>query len=132
MFRSSFGRLLLSAGLSALLACPALADTRVEIIRDNWGVPHVYADDVHGLYAGFGYSVAQDRLFQMEMARRSVLGEVAEVLGIERLPAIYGFAGAWFTLTLFSYPYVLLTTRAALRGMNGSYSMPANRSCSTL
>ena len=86
MSRSLLGRLLLSAGLSVLVACPALADTQVEIVRDNWGVPHVYADDVHGLYAGFGYSVAQDRLFQMEMARRSVLGEVAEVLGIERLP----------------------------------------------
>lgn len=80
------GRMLRSASLPVLFAFPALADSSVEIIRDNWGVPHVYADDVFGLYAGFGYSVAQDRLFQMEMARRSVLGQVSEVLGAEQLP----------------------------------------------
>lgn len=75
-----------SAILALGLAGPALADTQFELIRDGWGVPHVYADDAFGLYAGFGYSVAQDRMFQMEMARRAVMGEVAEVLGIERLP----------------------------------------------
>ncbi|WP_374303595.1 penicillin acylase family protein [Paracoccus sp. (in: a-proteobacteria)] len=58
---------------------PALAPSRVEVIRNDRGVPHVYADDTHGVYTGFGYAVAQDRLFQMEMARRSVLGTVAEV-----------------------------------------------------
>jgi len=53
----------------------------VEIIRDNYGVPHVYAKNTYGLYFGFGYSIATDRLFEMEMARRTVLGTVAEVLG---------------------------------------------------
>ena len=55
------------------------------ILRDQWGIPQVYADDVYGLYAGFGYAVAEDRLFQMEMARRSVLGTVSEVLGAEHV-----------------------------------------------
>lgn len=36
---------------------------------------------MRGLLHGFGYAVAEDRLFQMEMARCSVLGTVAEVLG---------------------------------------------------
>jgi acyl-homoserine lactone acylase PvdQ len=44
-------------------------------------VPHIYANDTRGLFYGYGYAVAEDRLFQMEMARRSVLGTVAEVLG---------------------------------------------------
>ena len=35
-------------------------------------------------------------------------------LGVERLPDIYGFPGAMLTLTFLSYPYVLLTVRAAL------------------
>jgi len=35
-------------------------------------------------------------------------------LGIERLPSIYGFWGAWLTLTLFTYPLLLLTLRASL------------------
>ncbi len=78
--------LLLSAALAPFLASPSLAQSQVEIIRDDWGVPHVYADDVFGLYAGFGYAVAEDRLFQMEMSKHSVLGSVSSVLGIEHLP----------------------------------------------
>lgn len=73
----------LAAGLTPIAA---LAESQVEIIRDNWGVPHVYADDAYGLYAGYGYAVAQDRLFQMEMSKRSVLGTVSEVLGSDHLP----------------------------------------------
>lgn len=38
--------------------------------------------------------------------------------GVERLPSIYGFWGAWLVLTLFTYPYVLLSVRAALRGLD--------------
>ena len=41
-----------------------------------------------------------------------------EPLGVERLPSIYGFAGAWLVLTLLSYPYVLLPVRAALARMD--------------
>ena len=78
--------LLLSAALAPFFASPSLAQSQVEIIRDDWGVPHVYADDVFGLYAGFGYAVAEDRLFQMEMSKHSVLGTVSSVLGIEHLP----------------------------------------------
>lgn len=41
-----------------------------------------------------------------------------EPLGIERLPSIYGFVGAFLAMTLFTYPYVLLSVRAALRGLD--------------
>ena len=58
---------------------------QVRIVRDNFGVPHVYADDIYGLYYGYGHAVAQDRLYQMEMTRRSTQGMVAEVLGAEYL-----------------------------------------------
>ena len=43
-----------------------------------------------------------------------------EPLGVERLPEIYGLFGAWLTLTLFSYPYVLLALRSALAGMDAA------------
>jgi len=43
-----------------------------------------------------------------------------EPLGIERLPSIYGFPGALLALTLFTYPYVLLSVRAGLRGLDPS------------
>ncbi len=57
----------------------------VEIIRDDHGTPHVYAQSNYGVYYGYGYSVAEDRLYQMEMLRRTVLGQVSEVLGEEYL-----------------------------------------------
>ncbi len=41
-------------------------------------------------------------------------------LGVERLPSIYGFPGAWLALTLFTYPYVQLSVRGALRGLDPS------------
>lgn len=68
---------------------PSLDDPQtsgVAIKRDNYGVPHVYADSTYGLYYGYGYALAQDRLFQMEMIKRSVLGTVSEVLGPDYLP----------------------------------------------
>ena len=57
------------------------ASGQVTIRRDEYGMPHVYASTVYGIFYGYGYAVAQDRLFQMEMARRSTQGKVAEVLG---------------------------------------------------
>jgi len=78
--------------LSVLLTlglCSCASSTFVEpannvrIVRDEYGTPHVYADSIHGLYYGYGYSIAQDRLFQMEMARRSTQGTVAEIYGKE-------------------------------------------------
>lgn len=53
----------------------------VEIKRDNYGVPHIYADTTYDLFYGYGYAVAEDRLFQTDMSRRSFVGRVAEVLG---------------------------------------------------
>lgn len=55
--------------------------TTIEIKRDSYGVPHVFADNTYGLFYGYGYAVAQDRLFQMDMSRRSFTGRTAEVLG---------------------------------------------------
>lgn len=40
--------------------------------------------------------------------------------GVERLPDIYGFTGAWLALTLFTYPYIYLSVRAALKGLDPS------------
>ncbi|NIS69814.1 MAG: penicillin acylase family protein, partial [Proteobacteria bacterium] len=42
----------------------------VEIIRDTYGVPHIYAKNEPDLYFAFGYAMAQDRLWQMEIQRR--------------------------------------------------------------
>lgn len=41
-----------------------------------------------------------------------------EPLGVDRLPSIYGYLGAWAMLSLFTYPYVFLAVRAMLRQMD--------------
>ena len=53
----------------------------VRVVRDTWGVPHIYANSDVDLFFAQGYVAAQDRLWQMEMWRRSAEGRLAEVLG---------------------------------------------------
>ncbi len=55
----------------------------VEIQRDASGLAHVYAENESDLFVGYGYAMAQDRLFQMDYLRRRALGRLAEVLGPE-------------------------------------------------
>src|SRR6202035_164060 len=54
---------------------------RVRVQRDRWGVPHIYAKNQHDLFFAQGFVVAQDRLFQMELWKRSGQGRLAEILG---------------------------------------------------
>jgi len=53
----------------------------VEVIRDRWGIPHIYARSEDDLFFAQGYVQAQDRLFQMELWRRQTQGRLAELLG---------------------------------------------------
>jgi penicillin amidase len=53
----------------------------VEILRDRWGVPHIYAQTVEDLFFAQGYITAKDRLFQIDLWRRIGTGKLAEVLG---------------------------------------------------
>jgi len=57
----------------------------VEVLRDRWGVPHIYAQNQDDLFFAQGFVAAQDRLFQIDMWRRNGLGETAEVLGEQAL-----------------------------------------------
>jgi penicillin amidase len=57
----------------------------VEIVRDRWGVPHIYAQSTRDLFFAQGYNAARDRLFQLEMWRRQATGTMAEVLGPREL-----------------------------------------------
>lgn len=57
----------------------------VSILRDRWGVPHIYAENQHDLFFAQGYVAAQDRLFQMEVWKRAGQGRLAEVLGRDAL-----------------------------------------------
>ena len=58
---------------------------RVEIVRDEWGIPHIKAQRDVDLFFGFGYATAQDRLFQLDYLRLKARGQLSEVLGREAL-----------------------------------------------
>jgi penicillin amidase len=53
----------------------------VEILRDKWGISHIYAGTEHDLFFAQGYNVARDRLFQLELWRRQAAGTMAEITG---------------------------------------------------
>lgn len=59
----------------------------VQVYRDDYGVPIVYADRVRDLWYGVGYAVAQDRLFLMDAVRRTAKGTLAELTGCGAVPA---------------------------------------------
>src|SRR5215470_12624202 len=53
----------------------------VEVVRDSYGVAHVYAQSEADLFFGLGFAMAQDRLWQMDYLRRKATGRLAEPLG---------------------------------------------------
>ena len=57
----------------------------VEVLRDAWGIAHIYARNEHDLFFTQGYTAARDRAFQFEVWRRQATGTVAEILGEREL-----------------------------------------------
>lgn len=75
-----------------LLTLAACATTRegpatVRVVRDAWGIPHVYADSIEDAYWGEGYVEALDRPNQMDRMRRAARGRLAEKFGKDSLEA---------------------------------------------
>ncbi|MBI3265312.1 MAG: penicillin acylase family protein [Acidobacteria bacterium] len=62
----------------------------VEIVRDRWGINHIYAKTQTDLFFAQGYAAARDRLFQLEMWRRRATGTTAEIFGRRELPRDIG------------------------------------------
>ena len=65
-------------------------DKPVEILKDHWGISHIYAETEHDLFFAQGYSAARDRLFQFEIWRAQATGTVAEILGSRALDRDHG------------------------------------------
>ena len=57
----------------------------VEILRDRWGVPHIFARSLEDAAFAYGWAAAQDRLFQIELLRRLTQGRLAELVGKDAL-----------------------------------------------
>jgi penicillin amidase len=56
-------------------------DAEVEVLRDEFGIPHIYAKNEKDLYTAVGYIMAQDRLWQMDLLRRVTTGRLSEMFG---------------------------------------------------
>ena len=71
----------------------------VKIYRDDFGTPHIFAETNRGLFEAYGYTVAQDRLWQLELNRRAARGRLAEILGpstvnADRAARVVGYTDA--------------------------------------
>lgn len=92
-FKISIPCLLLLAATSQLSTAQPKSDSipipglqqRVEVVRDRWGVNHIYAGNEYDLFFAQGYCAARDRLFQFELWRRQATGTLAEILGPNEL-----------------------------------------------
>ncbi len=74
------------AQLEGEIKVPGLKEP-VEVLRDRWGIPHIYASNAEDLFFTQGFIAAQDRLFQIDLWRRMGIGETAEVVGKSGLEA---------------------------------------------
>ncbi len=79
-----------TAPTSERVTVPGLT-TPVEIIRDRWGINHIYAATEYDLFFAQGYAAARDRLLQFEVWRAQATGTVAEMLGPSELERDIGF-----------------------------------------
>lgn len=95
----------------------------VSIRRDERGIPYIEATAEDDLYYAQGYATAADRLWQMDLLRRTARGELAEVFGRGMLDAdkrrrIYGFAALSEELVSHSSPGMRRALEAYARGVN--------------
>jgi penicillin G amidase len=112
--------------LDGLVTHPSLKG-EARVVRDDWGVPHITAENEPDACFALGYAMAQDRLFQMELLRILARGELASVLGpplvkVDRVIRSFLLrprSEAWYARNRDSVPPELLAAAEAfLAGLN--------------
>ncbi|MBC7672058.1 MAG: penicillin acylase family protein [Polaromonas sp.] len=97
----------------------------VEILRDRWGVSHIYAKTEHDLFFAQGYTAARDRAFQFEMWRRQATGTMAEIAGRRELKRdqgarLFKFRGSMATEMAHYHPHGASIIGAFVDGVNAA------------
>ncbi len=95
----------------------------VEVLRDKWGIPHIYAQNQDDLYFAQGYMAARDRLWQIDLWRRAGSGKLSEVLGPaylerDRTALLLRFRGDWKAEWTSYAPDTYNIARAFTNGIN--------------
>ena len=100
---------------------------KITIYRDERGIPYIEAQNDEDLYFAQGYATAADRLWQMDLFRRTVRGELSEVLGVgpnniaidqDKLHRTYGFTQAAEAELAAASPRTRAVLEAYARGVN--------------
>ncbi|MBI4877571.1 MAG: penicillin acylase family protein [Acidobacteria bacterium] len=110
-------------GILLLVSSSLAPGAPVEVLRDRWGVPHIYAQSSDDLFFAQGYVTARDRLFQIDLWRRAGSGHLAEVLGPsaiprDRLARLVRFRGDWNAEWASYSPDARRIARAFTQGIN--------------
>src|SRR5690242_18289791 len=123
------------AAAAAIHAAPAAPTARplavdglrepVDLLRDRWGVNHIYAKNEDDLFFAQGYAAARDRLFQFELWRRQATGTVAEILGRKELKRDIGarlhmFRGDLKAELAWYHPHGDAIITSYVRGVNAA------------
>jgi penicillin G amidase len=104
----------------------------VEILRDTWGIPHIYGKTTPDALFALGFVHAQDRLFQMELNRRTATGRLSELFGpmaldTDRAARTFGYA----RLGLADFPALEKETQAGIQayiaGINAYLNHPSRK-----
>src|SRR3569833_2548465 len=117
--------LLLAADAAApeeTLSAPGLSQP-VEILKDRWGISHIYAQNEQDLFFAQGYNAARDRGFQLEVWRRQATGTLAEVLGPKELKRdianrLFLYRGDLTQELNWYHPHGVTIAEAFVRGIN--------------
>jgi penicillin G amidase len=99
----------------------------VEVLRDRFGVPQVFAESERDLFFAQGYVHAQDRFFQMELGRRAGHGRLSELIGgsaleFDRLSRTIGFGRIAAASEKNGAPETLEILRSYSAGVNACLS----------
>jgi len=104
------------------LAAPGLTQP-VEIIKDRWGISHIYAKSEEDLFFAQGYNAARDRTFQLEVWRRQATGTLAEIVGKTELKRdianrLFQFRGNMAEELNSYHPHGAAIVNAFVKGIN--------------
>lgn len=88
----------------------------VEVVRDEYGIPHIYADTAEDLFRGQGYVHAQDRFWEMDVRRHIVAGRLSELFGATSVEAdAFLRTLGWRDIARQEFPLLAPATRRYLR-----------------
>lgn len=95
----------------------------VTVRRDERGVPYIEAQNESDLYLAQGYVTARDRLWQMDLLRRTARGELSEILGVftlesDKLHRRYGFTELTGAMIAALSPQLRAALESYTRGVN--------------